>query len=239
MTRVLLLLILSVGLAGCFDDSGMGAPVVNAWQQPQSKNDFYRVREGDTLYSIAWAFGLDYRSLASNNGLTPPYRIAPGQELSMSAKVTALPNTRAKPNKVVRQPKKAVRPVVRHVGAPVSLWRWPARGKLVSRFNAKLLGRSGIDIAGRLGAPIRATAGGVVVYSGAGVRGYGNLIIVKHNESYLSAYAYNQRLLVPQGARVVAGQKIATMGRNRAGRVMLHFEIRRDGRPVNPLTYLG
>ena len=117
-------------------------------------------------------------------------------------------------------------------------WRWPVRGKLINRFRKNQAAYQGIDIRAKYMSPIVASAPGQIVYSGSGVRGYGNLIIVKHSQSFLSAYAFNQRNLVHNGDWVKRGQPIALMGRNIAGKVMLHFEIRKNGRPVNPLQYL-
>jgi lipoprotein NlpD len=117
-------------------------------------------------------------------------------------------------------------------------WQWPAKGTIIKKFSLQSGGSKGIDIAGSLGDLVRATAPGRVVYSGSGLRGYGNLIIVKHSDNYLSAYAHNQQLLVKEGDVVKAGAEIAKMGHNDAGQVMLHFEIRRNGKPVNPLLYL-
>lgn len=194
------------------------APVYDAWKSPYSQNSHYRVKKGDTLYSIAWAFGLDYRDLATVNGLSPPYSISNGQSLNMY-----VGRARA-PAKGLRTP---------------SSWHWPTRGRLVEGFSRARAGNKGINIAGKLGQAVRASASGIVVYSGDGVRGYGNLIIIKHNDNYLSAYAFNERLLVSVGMHVNAGQIIATMGRDDDKKVLLHFEIRRDGRPVNPLRFLA
>jgi lipoprotein NlpD len=118
----------------------------------------------------------------------------------------------------------------------VKSWRWPVRGKIVGHFGTT--GGKGIDIAGRRGTAIKAAAPGHVVYSGSGLRGYGKLIIVKHNKRYLSAYAHNERLHVKEGDTVKGGQRIAEMGDSDAKSVRLHFEIRRDGQPVNPTRYL-
>jgi lipoprotein NlpD len=117
-------------------------------------------------------------------------------------------------------------------------WQWPVQGEVLKGFSLQMGGNKGIDIAGNLGDPVRAVAPGKVVYSGSGLRGYGNLVIIKHSDNYLSAYAYNKKLLVKEGDVVKAGAEIAKMGQNDAGRVMLHFEIRRNGKPVNPLLYL-
>ncbi|HET6603034.1 MAG TPA: peptidoglycan DD-metalloendopeptidase family protein, partial [Xanthomonadaceae bacterium] len=117
-------------------------------------------------------------------------------------------------------------------------WQWPADGQLIGRFTSGDPTRQGIDIGGRPGTPVRAAADGVIVYSGAGLVGYGELIIVKHSEDWLSAYAHNRRRLVDEGERVGAGQQIAEMGRSGASRDMLHFEVRRNGKPVDPLAVL-
>lgn len=115
-------------------------------------------------------------------------------------------------------------------------WRWPARGEVQAASSA--LGSKGIEILGRRADPVVAAASGTVVYSGSGLRGYGRLIIIQHNEDYLSAYAHNDKLLVNEGATVKSGQRIADMGDSDAKRVMLHFEIRKDGKAVKPLQYL-
>ena len=124
-------------------------------------------------------------------------------------------------------------------GSPAaSAWRWPAQGQVIGRFVPGDQTQQGIDIAGKGGQDVLAAADGVVVYSGAGLVGYGELIIVKHSEEWLSAYAHNERRLVNEGARVGAGQVIARMGHTGAPRDMLHFEIRRNGKPVDPLALL-
>lgn len=117
-------------------------------------------------------------------------------------------------------------------------WRWPTQGQLIGRFAAGDPKRQGIDIAGTAGQPVRAAADGVVVYSGAGLVGYGELIIVKHSDEWLSAYAHNRQRLVGEGTAVTAGQQIAELGRSGTSRDMLHFEVRRNGKPVDPLTVL-
>ncbi len=117
-------------------------------------------------------------------------------------------------------------------------WRWPAGGSLIGRFVAGDATRQGIDIAGRAGDPVLAAAGGVVVYSGSGLVGYGELVIIKHSDEWLSAYGHNRKRLVVEGQRVTAGQPIAEMGNSGASRDELHFEIRRNGRPVDPLQFL-
>ena len=116
-------------------------------------------------------------------------------------------------------------------------WSWPTKGKIVAHFNENG-GPKGVQIAGELGQPVLASAGGRVVYTGSGLRGYGNLVIIKHNNTYLSAYAHNRQVLVKQGDSVTRGQRIAEMGNSDASQVMLHFEIRREGKPVDPVKFL-
>jgi lipoprotein NlpD len=128
--------------------------------------------------------------------------------------------------------------VAKSSNVKVSKWLWPTKGRVIKNFSAGDQGNKGIDIAGQRGQSIVSTAGGTVVYSGNALRGYGNLVIVKHNDNYLSAYAHNDRLLVNEGQSVKAGQKIATMGSSGAGSVRLHFEIRYQGKSVNPKRYL-
>ena len=116
-------------------------------------------------------------------------------------------------------------------------WSWPTQGRIVASFNENG-GPKGVQIAGELGQPVVASAAGRVVYTGSGLRGYGNLVIIKHNNTYLSAYAHNRQILVKQGDNVARGQRIAEMGNSDASQVMLHFEIRREGKPVDPVKFL-
>ncbi|MEZ8632827.1 murein hydrolase activator NlpD [Vibrio lentus] len=134
--------------------------------------------------------------------------------------------------------KQNVTPSTKPTSDKVSKWLWPTKGRVIKNFSVGEQGNKGIDIAGQRGQPIVSTAGGTVVYSGNALRGYGNLVIVKHNDNYLSAYAHNDRLLVSEGQSVKPGQKIATMGSSGAGSVRLHFEIRYQGKSVNPKRYL-
>lgn len=134
--------------------------------------------------------------------------------------------------------KQNVTPTTKPTSDKVSKWLWPTKGRVIKNFSVGEQGNKGIDIAGQRGQPIVSTAGGTVVYSGNALRGYGNLVIVKHNDNYLSAYAHNDRLLVSEGQSVKPGQKIATMGSSGASSVRLHFEIRYQGKSVNPKRYL-
>ena len=234
--RLCCIVLLSLVIAACGRQTP--APVINAWLDPGARSSDYIVAKGDTIYSIAWQFGLDYTALARANHLKSPYPIYPGQHLKM----TNIPRTAARPAPEPEYPiiaparKNPQQPSQKQ--PPVTTWQWPANGKLVQGYSPALAGNAGINIAGRLGSPVRSGLAGEVVYCGNGIRGYGNLIIIKHNRHYLSAYAYNQKLLVQLGQQVSAGEPIATMGRDSAGQVMLHFEIRYDGRPVDPLRFL-
>ena len=202
------------------------------------------VRKGDNLSAIAWQYKLDWRSLARWNRIRDPYVIHPGQRLALqgppapsprAASAKARPKAGSKPKPKAKQPG-APRPSP--PAAPVSTrgWTWPAKGKLLRGYGKGE--RGGIDIGGRRGQPVVAAKGGRVVYAGSGLRGYGRLVILKHSERLLTAYAHNDRMLVKEGQTVRGGQKIAELGSTGAERVKLHFEVRRDGKPVNPLKYL-
>ena len=225
------------------------------------------VRKGDTLYRIATTHGVSPLDLAMWNRIPPPYTIYPGRRLRLTAPDArrADPPRRNDPPPVAGAPAKppATRPPAgtSPAGTPPATtppvattpkpptpppptanaafdWRWPADGAIVGRFAAGDPTRQGVDIAGKSGAPVRAAADGVVVYSGAGLVGYGELIIVKHDEQWLSAYGHNRARLVNEGQRVKAGDQIAEMGRSGASRDMLHFEIRYNGKPQDPLPAL-
>lgn len=194
------------------------------------------VRRGENLSSIAWRYGLDYRSIAGWNRIPPPYVIHPGQRLALRGDA-AMGSTGRVPGKRAgagADAKGAEAPAAAAVSD--GGWTWPARGQLIRGFGKG--DRGGIDIAGRRGQPVVAARDGRVVYTGSGLVGYGRLVIIKHGERILSAYAHNERVLVKEGQTVRVGQKIAEMGSTGAERVKLHFEVRRDGKPLNPLKYL-
>ena len=220
-------------LSGCFEKHEL-APIVDAWYQKGSASNFYIVRRGDTIYSIAWAFGLDYRALAFANNLSAPYALTVGARLKMTHQRPASESIGYAPTEQASTPSDT-----QSLVTSVSRWQWPARGKLIHRYSTNPDGHPGISISGQLGEWVRAAASGSVVYSSDGVRGYGNLIIIKHNNSYLSAYAFNQQNLVSVGANVECGQPIARMGRDDAGLTVLYFEIRKNGKPVDPLQLLN
>ncbi len=156
--------------------------------------------------------------------------VPPAVSTSVPAKPAPAPASTTTP------PSSGATPVV--AGPAVGGWAWPASGSLIGRFASNGSLNKGIDIAGQLGQPVLAASGGTVVYAGSGLRGYGELVIIKHNETYVSAYGHNRRLLVREGQQVKVGQSIAEMGSTGTDRVKLHFEIRRQGKPVDPLQYL-
>jgi lipoprotein NlpD len=201
------------------------------------------VQRGETLYSIARRNGVAVADIARWNGLQPPYTIYPGQRLALGQASAGSRGTAATAGRTTTAPKpQAGTPApVRDPATPASSgfsWRWPAQGVLLNTYVAGNNTRQGIDIGGSSGQPVTAAADGVVVYSGAGLVGYGELIIIKHSEQWLSAYGHNRKRLVNEGQKVKAGEQIAEMGRSGAARDMLHFEIRYNGKPVDPLLYL-
>lgn len=267
----------------------------------------HRVERGETLYSIGWVYGYDYRQLARWNNIPPPYVLSPGQRIRVappsgqsapplqeyrdsirhdkehadtavvrkspapvvnastgSAKVVDKSHKLRKTKPVSQQhdaesvitaAKTAVKKLFNQSGiklkkpavAAKASWRWPTDSRrVVHTFSANKPSRQGLDIAGEMGSPVLAAATGRVVYAGSGLVRYGRLIIVKHNEKYLSAYAHNQKLRVKEGDVVKAGQRIADMGRSgnlgdsfkNGRRAKLHFEIRKNGKPVDPRRYL-
>ncbi|HSS64921.1 MAG TPA: peptidoglycan DD-metalloendopeptidase family protein [Gammaproteobacteria bacterium] len=259
---------LTAQLPGCGGRSVAPVETYAYYQKPRGNT--HRVGAGDTLYSIAWAYGVDYRDLAAHNGIDEPFTIYPGQRLHIgldtkrrtsirssqgpgapTRSLSAEPeqNTSASSPVPVKPPPPAESSATKESAATsnrgkaaatrgnkIKQWVWPAKGQIVTDFASS--GRKGVDIAGKLGQPVLAAADGRVVYAGGGLRGYGELIIVKHNKRYLSAYAHNNRILVKEGDEVKIGQRIAEMGSTGTEGVRLHFEIRRDGKPVNPVRYL-
>lgn len=254
------------------------------------KSGHHRVAKGDTLYGIAWQYGLNPMDLAASNDIRSPYTIFPGQQIDIrnvrsktpvaigdspqAAKNTSAPAPSTTPDKKKSSPvvvsvpppvsvpsvpvstpsttKTPPQPVVKKpVPAPVTKpsapsgkapgagqWHWPASGKVVAGFSVSEPVNKGINIAGKRGEPILAAASGTVVYAGQGLRGYGNLVIVKHDDVHLSAYAHAQKILVKESQSIKAGQKIAEIGSTGTDSVKLHFEIRKNGKPVDPLYFL-
>ncbi|MGN6312259.1 MAG: peptidoglycan DD-metalloendopeptidase family protein [Rhodanobacteraceae bacterium] len=313
--------LLSIGMAaallgGCATspapvvDRSMGGEVAPRYSQSggdhvngRMTSEGYVVARGDTLYSIAFRHGMDFRALAARNRIAPPYVIYPGQVLRIDVAApppgppvrgpvakappretrpqnnapvfVTVPNesepahappaasasvatTRAEPASGTNAtPSVQVPPATNPPVNPAALkplpqvmsgkmrsvdgitWQWPADGAVISGFQDGSGGSgAGLDIAGNAGDPVRAAADGVVVYSGNGLIGYGELIIIKHSDTYLSAYGHNRKRLVREGEHVRAGQLIAEMGSSGAPREELHFEIRKNGKPVDPTDYL-
>jgi lipoprotein NlpD len=214
-----------------------------------NSGQIHRVKPGDTLYSIAFQYDLDFRRLAIANSLRTPYTIFVGQEINLDVSrisnaqiaqptytagtevsnngIARAQASRARSGGVLRQPisgTQTLKPVL----------QWPLQGRILQGFGAA--SNKGIDIAANLGDDVLAAGDGV--YSGGGVQGSGNLIIIRHSDRYLSAYAHNSAMLVAAGSRVRGGQKIAEVGQNSSGTTLLHFEIRLDGKSVDPQSYL-
>ncbi|MEI7455451.1 MAG: peptidoglycan DD-metalloendopeptidase family protein [Nitrosomonadales bacterium] len=289
MSRIVVgLLVLSV-LAGCASN-GPRAPVVERSAAPKAakaqvvvkaaEKDWrprvHVVQKGDTLYAIAFNYGLDPRELAEQNGIQDANLIKVGQQINLFAVAPRAAIVESKISLVKDQPKavkyaysdsavsQAEGGAVRAEAKPKAEakaeakpeakpeikaeavaetddaleWSMPAQGKIIAGFS-EADNRKGVDIAGKLGQSVFASAPGKVVYSGSGLRGYGKLLIIKHNKTYLSAYAHNDQLLVKEGESVTRGQKIAEMGNSDSDQVKLHFEVRRLGKPVDPAGYLA
>ena len=189
------------------------------------------VQPGETLYTIAWRYGIDYQELAQFNGLSNPDLIYVGQRLSLRPSGASRP-TQASSGTAPSRPL----PPPPTLSPPA--WQWPAVGELLRSYSADTGLSNGIGIGGTVGQAIHAAASGRVVYAGSGLIGYGQLLIIKHNDTYLSAYGYNNRLRVEQGESVDRGQTIAEMGVGPEWQPQLHFEIRRNGSAVDPLQHL-
>ena len=207
----------------------------------------HTVQKGETLFSIATRYDVAVSELAALNNIAPPYALKPGQTLKLAAakERPAPAKTENKRNgkkpasktpPVAAAPAKQAAPPANAKSASVRDWGWPSDGNLLARFGSG--GMKGVDIGGKLGQSVVAAAPGTVVYQGSGLRGYGQLIIVKHNTDFLSAYAHCDKIVVREGNVIKRGQKIAEMGSTGTDRVKLHFEIRYRGTPVDPLDYL-
>ncbi|MCA8034205.1 peptidoglycan DD-metalloendopeptidase family protein [Burkholderia arboris] len=249
-----------VDRSGALGTSTAAQPAVPLGPPPPG---FYRVKPGDTLYRIALENGQNYRDIASWNNLANPNQIEVDQLLRVAppggAAVAGAPATAPIAGGAVATAPLSSGPATPAAGTSSALaatspaaatgssdtaaapsgpvtFAWPARGPVLNGFDdAK---NKGVNIGGTAGEAVKAAADGRVVYSGNGLRGYGNLIIIKHDATYLTAYAHNRALMVKEGDAVTKGQKIAEMGNSDADRVMLHFEVRRQGKPVDPLKYL-
>lgn len=211
----------AVTLAGCGGEPRRSPPP-----------EYYTVRKGDTLYSIGWRYGLDYRDVARWNGIGRDYRIDVGQRLRLRppSGSTAAQARRPAPAPAPRAP-----PAVLPEPPP---WVWPVTGGTVVGSVRQPSGGVGLRIDGALGQPVVAAADGKVVYTGSGLRGYGQLVIVNHARGWLTAYGHNSAVLVSEGEQVRAGQRIASMGLGPGQQPQLYFEVRIEGTPVDPLTQL-
>jgi len=254
--------ILAMVLTGLL--SGCGGLVLAPVEERRSVPESYVVVRGDTLYAIAWRYGLDYKQVAAWNWLNSPDLIYAGQRLRLrppGALAQSSPpaielqgrSTRSAPPKA----KPAAEPVQRGYGTSQRVadtnqvrtatperivdnmvWRWPAQGQIMRGYQPDVPGHKGIHISGSVGQPIGAASEGQVVYSGSGLPGYGRLIIVKHSDTLLSAYGYLGKIFVREGDNVRVGQPIAELGTSNGTRPVLHFEIRQNGKPVDPLHFL-
>ncbi|MRI34929.1 peptidase M23 [Endozoicomonas sp. OPT23] len=228
-------------LAGCSHDPS-SVQVRELRTPAQVTSGSHIVRQGETLFAIAWVYSRDYKELAARNRIRSPYTIYPGQHINLSTRRLSASSQRrlksasSKGNVIKKTTTIQSRPSsVTHRSIR---WRWPANGKIVQGFSGTRGLNKGIDIRGKTGEPVKAAAAGEIVYAGSELAGYGKLIIMKHNNSYLSAYAHNKELLVREGDSVKAGQKIAEIGSTGTTEPKLHFEIRRNGKPVDPKRFL-
>ena len=260
MRRGLLCMLLAAVLcAGCSPWSPKDETPAYKSSYRLTPDGYYRVRKGDTLHAIAFNFNMDWRDIAAWNNIRSPYTIYPDQELRLTApgRSSSASTTRSTGSGTSSSPPastsgtaarssgvtvKAAPPPSSRSQAPArydpNQWIWPTNGRLISTFKANDPTRNGIEIGGKEGQAIKATAGGEVVYSGSGLIGYGELIIIKHSERMLSAYAHNRKRREQEGQKISAGDRIAEMGRNDRNQALLHFEIRLNGTPQDPLKYL-
>lgn len=235
-------------LSACASSPGLAPVAERSSQSPALASDRHVVRKGETLYAIAWRYGVDYQALSRRNGIGKDYLIHPGQVLYLD--VASRPVTKASSAPKSSETSISRTKVTKSPGSNVPAkppktvtfshfqWSWPSQGKIIRTFSPKNGLSKGIDIEGRLGQPVLSAAPGTVVYAGDGLRGYGKLLIIKHSDQYLSAYAHNNKLLVNEGEVVKGSQKIAEIGSSGTDSTKLHFEIRREGKPVDPLQLL-
>lgn len=240
MTRPILIGLIFF-LTGCAGGSNY-APVSRYARDIPKSQKYHIVEKGDTLYAIGYRSGHGYKRLATWNNISPPYRLDVGQKIKLfkpkqklsspakqritSGSIRKTRNLSQKSPTISNDKKKVLK----------LHWQWPIKGKILKTFYQT--GKKGIDIGGSWGQPVQAAEAGKVVYSGHGLVGYGNLLIIKHNSLYLSAYGNNRRLLVKEGQVVKRGQTIAEVGKAGGSQTSLHFEIRKKGKPVNPVNYL-
>lgn len=233
--KLLLFIISAMILVAC--SSSQHVPVIDSLGTEVVEDGRYVVQQGDTLYAIAFRYSLNYLQLAAANNIEPPYKIFPGDVIYLREAPVPKPKPPVKvkptePTKEVKEkPDSNVVPF--HQAGP---WVWPVKGKVVKSFDNSL--NKGIDIVAAIGSPIRSSKAGTVIYAGSRLKGYGNLIIVRHDSRYLSAYAHNRSILVKEGQSVKQGDVIAELGMSGTESPKLHFEIRLDGKPINPANLL-
>jgi lipoprotein NlpD len=265
MNPIFVVILIALQLSGCasdsfhYQDGRSQSSSNNAQVSALPKSGYYRVKKGDTLFAIAFRYGIDYRKLAQTNRIPSPYVIYPQQKIRLNVssssanvvsttsntKIKSTSSSSTKQTQVSKNTtdKKVNSPTKNTSTSPVSIkntlkWQWPIKGFVVRGFSNAGVSSKGIDIKSDIGKPVQAAEDGIVVYSGNGLIGYGNLVIVKHNDEYLSAYAYNKSILVKEQQVVKAGDSLAIIGGKGEERPLLHFEIRRDGQPIDPLTVL-
>lgn len=255
---ILSVFFISLSMTGCSTNAHKNyAPVwpstKDGTKTKKHNKKYYLVKQGDTLYSISFRAKINFKTLAVWNNLSPPYELGVGQRVRLySARklfkkrvvrkktVAILPKRRRtsqKSNRIERSSSQK-KPTISIDKTKVLKFNpsWPVRGKIVKTFSQT--DNTGIDIRGNVGQKVRAVDAGKIVYSGSGLKTYGNLLIIKHNDLYLSAYAYNQKLFVNEGQFVDKGQVIAEMGGVGRKKALLHFEIRKNGNSVNPINFL-
>lgn len=234
-----MVLCVSFFLVSCHSST---APVVYRQQPLSEKINYHIVSSGETLFSIAWRYEVDIKMLAAKNRISSIDKIHAGQKLLLS-----LSKHGGSQSLLTTQPLAGQFSASDSLGLEKTTispsfssnfrWRWPVKGEVSRKFNSSRLFK-GIDIDSSFGAPVYAAAPGIVVYAGNGLRGYGQLIIIKHNSIFLSAYAFNKKIFVKEGQSIKADQKISEAGGDRANKIRLYFEIRRNGKPVDPTKYL-
>lgn len=259
-TRALAVGFATLVLLGACTSTGNQAPVVDRLPSrtadATATNGTYIVKAGDTLYSIALDFGMDWRELARMNNISDPTKLSIGQRLRVTGTQGQVAATPVTPGSITEDSGVEVTPITPAGGAkpveatpvpvpeikppaPVAVtlgFIWPHPGEIIQGYKAGV--NKGIDLAAKVGDPVLASQAGRVVYSGNALRGYGNLIILKHDNNLLTAYAHNKTLLVKEGEPVTKGQRIAEAGQSDSDRPKLHFEVRKQGKPVDPMDYL-
>ncbi|MCA4797275.1 peptidoglycan DD-metalloendopeptidase family protein [Acinetobacter towneri] len=259
-TALLKTLVLSSAVVATVVLSGCASkPQVNNSARYATAPNFYTVRSGDTLSGIAARYGLSYLSIAEMNDIAPPYRIYVGQSIRLKAgnpprttstrpvtqaapiqrQTVTLPTTPVTPAPVTSTTTTTTSSTTPSTPVRSSTLRWvkPSQGAVIAQFNLAS-NIKGIRYGGNVGDPIYAAADGQVVYAADGLKEYGNLILIKHIDGYITAYAHNSKMNVSSGQNVTAGQKIAEMGSSGATRTMLEFQVRLDGKPINPTNVL-